>query len=71
VIAALPVSAPLATLWLTGTKVTDESLPRIASIKTLRRLDLQRTKVTEVGRQRFRAARPDVALDPLELVTPP
>lgn len=71
VIAALAEAAPLGTIWLTGTGVTDASLERIASIKTLRRLDVQRTRVTEAGRQRFRTRRPDVTLDPLELVTPP
>lgn len=71
VINGLAKEAPLSTLWLTGSSVSDESLPRIAAFRSLQRLDIQRTTVTEAGRARFRTLRPDVILDPLELVPSP
>ena len=71
VIGELSAAGSLETLWLTGTAVSDASLDPIASIKTLRRVDLQRTNVSDEGRQRFRARRPDVTLDPLQLVPAP
>jgi len=70
-LASLPAKAPLETLWLTGAQVSDRSLERIAAIKSLQRVDLQRTAVSAAGRQRFRQLRPDVTLDPLELVAAP
>jgi hypothetical protein len=71
VIAGLAEGVPLSTLWLTGSAVSDASLERIATIGPLKRLDVQRTAVTPAGRERFRARRPDVTLDPLEVVPSP
>ncbi|TVP98945.1 MAG: hypothetical protein EA381_11060 [Planctomycetaceae bacterium] len=71
VIAGLAEGVPLSTLWLTGSAISDASLERIAAIGPLKRLDVQRTAVTPAGRERFRARRPDVTLDPLELVPSP
>jgi len=68
VLSALPHAAPIETLWLTGSNVSDASIDVIGNFKSLRRLDVQRTAVTEAGRARLRMLRPDVALDPLELV---
>jgi len=68
VLAELPNAAPLETLWLTGSNVSDASIDVIANFKSLRRIDVQRTAVTEAGRARLRSLRPDIALDPLELV---
>lgn len=70
-LASLPATAPLETLWLTGSQISDRSLDRIAAIKSLQRVDLQRTAVTAAGRQRLRELRPDLTLDPLELVAAP
>lgn len=70
-LASLPASLPLETLWLTGSQVSDHSLERIAAFKHLQRVDLQRTAVTAAGRQRLRELRPDLTLDPLELVAAP
>ncbi len=70
-VASLPATVPLETLWLTGSQVSDRSLERIAAIKSLQRVDLQRTAVTAAGRQRLRQLRPDLTLDPLELVAAP
>lgn len=70
-LASVATDAPLETLWLTGTRVSDRSLERIAAIESLQRVDLQRTEVSAAGRERFRRLRPDVQLDPLELVAAP
>ncbi|QDV60925.1 hypothetical protein [Crateriforma conspicua] len=57
----------LQTAWLTGSRVGDEVLRTLESIATLRSIDVQRTRVSDGVLQRFRAARPSVALNPLEL----
>jgi len=59
------------TLWLTGSRVSDAAIAKLAAIKSLKKIDLQRTLVTDAGRQQFRSLRPDVSLDPLELVPAP
>jgi hypothetical protein len=68
VISAVPATAPLQTLWLTGSRITDASIDRIAAWRSLRRVDLQRTGVTDAGRTRLARLRPDLTIDPLELV---
>ncbi|HBJ35142.1 MAG TPA: hypothetical protein DDZ51_10385 [Planctomycetaceae bacterium] len=68
VINAVPDTAPLQTLWLTGSRISDASIDRIAAWRSLRRVDIQRTAVTDVGRARLARLRPDLIIDPLELV---
>ncbi len=68
VIIAVPDTAPLQTLWLTGSKISDASIDRIAAWRSLRRVDMQRTGVTDAGRARLARLRPDLTIDPLELV---
>ncbi len=68
VISAVPATAPLQTLWLTGSRITDASIDRIAAWRSLRRVDMQRTQVTDAGRARLARLRPDLTIDPLELV---
>lgn len=65
---AVPATAPLHTLWLTGSEITDASIDRIAAWRSLRRVDTQRTGVTDAGRARLASLRPDLTIDPLELV---
>jgi hypothetical protein len=55
------------TLWMTGTNLTDQSIDRIARMRQLQAVDLQRTKVTAAGIERLRKARPDLNINPLEL----
>lgn len=66
-IKAIPPAAPLDTLWLTGSLVSDKAIEKIASIKSLTAVDLQRTQVTEDGILRLRQLRPDLNVNPLEL----
>lgn len=68
-LAAISADAPLQTLWLTGSTISDVSIDRIIAWRSLRRVDLQRTKVTDAGRARLVSARPDLTVDPLELVS--
>lgn len=70
-LAALPDDTAIHTLWLTGSRVSDAGIAKLAAIKSLQQIDLQRTLVTDAGRQQFRSLRPDVSLDPLELVPAP
>lgn len=65
---ALPGDLPLQTLWLTGSQVSDASLAKIAAMRQLQRVDLQRTGVSDAGRKRLGNQRPDLTIDPLELV---
>jgi hypothetical protein len=53
---------------LTGSRITDASIDRIAAWRSLRRVDTQRTQVTDAGRARLARLRPDLTIDPLELV---
>jgi hypothetical protein len=71
ILVALPDDTAIHTLWLTGSRVSDAGIAKLAAIKSLRQIDLQRTLVTDAGRQRFRSLRPDVSLDPLQLVPAP
>ncbi len=57
----------LETLWLTGSLVGDEVVDVASSRQELKTIDVQRTKVTGAGLDRFRAARPGVRLNPLEV----
>lgn len=68
-LSAISADAPLQTLWLTGSRISDESIDRIAAWRSLRRVDLQRSKVTDAGRARLASLRPDLKIDPLELVS--
>ncbi len=68
---AVSPAAPLETLWLTGTQVSDASLERIAGWQSLRQVDLQRTPVTDEGLQRLKTLRPDLVVNPLQLLRQP
>lgn len=50
-------------LLIDTTEVTDQSLDRLAELRTLLRVRVVDTKVTRDGVARFRAARPDVDLE--------
>ncbi len=69
VVLALPATMPLETLWLTGSRVTDACLERIAEIRSLQQVDVQATKVTDQGLQKLKTARPDLSINPLQVVT--
>lgn len=66
-IEALPETLPIETLWLTGSKITDASIDRIIAMKSLQRVDFQRTGVSGLGLNRLIAARPDLQINPLEI----
>ena len=70
VINVLAGSRRLETLWLTGSQVSDRSIPRIASLRELQSVDLQRTKVSAAGLEQLRRSRPQLNINPLELITP-
>lgn len=66
-IVALPETLPIETLWLTGSKITDASIDRIIAMKSLQRVDFQRTGVSGIGLNRLIASRPDLQINPLEI----
>lgn len=67
---ALPADAPLETLWLTGSQVSDHAIEPIAARQQLKQIDLQQTNVSEQGLQRLRQLRPDLTINPLQLLRP-
>jgi hypothetical protein len=60
----------LRTLWATGSRLSDSSVPRIITLRSLQQLDVQRTKITNSELERIRAAFPQLQLNPLQLVSP-
>ncbi|MDF1840741.1 MAG: DUF1570 domain-containing protein [Rubripirellula sp.] len=68
VIAAVENQMGIATLYLTGTQVTDACIDGILKMRDLETVDLQRTAVTAAGLERIRTARPQLQLNPLQLV---
>ncbi|MDA8745601.1 DUF1570 domain-containing protein [Rubripirellula amarantea] len=67
---AINDDAPIETLWLTGSKVTDDSIEKIAKMKRLESVDVQRTSVSHQGLTRLKELRPRLAINPLELREP-
>ncbi|WDQ15756.1 hypothetical protein [Rhodopirellula sp. P2] len=65
VLKSIPQSA--STLWMTGTNLTDQAIDTLIALPRLKTIDLQRTKITERGLQRFRQAKPDCQLNPLNI----
>lgn len=61
----------LKTLWLTGSKISDASVPRLIQLRSLEALDVQRTAITAGGTQRIAESRRDLELNPLQLVASP
>lgn len=58
------INAPnLSVLWLTGTQVSDASIPVIASMRSLQSVDLQQTRVTGAGIGRLRSTRPKLEIN--------
>ncbi|MEP3830944.1 hypothetical protein [Rhodopirellula bahusiensis] len=57
----------VSTLWLTGTRLTDDSIASLAALPQLKTLDVQRTKITDQGLQRFRQDKPNCQLNPLNI----
>lgn len=55
----------LRTLWLTGSAITDQSLPIINRLPAIESIDLQRTQVTPRGLQTLKAAHPNWNINPL------
>lgn len=60
-------SQKIQTLWMTGTKLTGESLDKIAKMQELKSVDLQRTQVKQAGVDRLEKSRPNLQVNPLEL----
>ncbi|MEM9827320.1 MAG: hypothetical protein AAF958_12055 [Planctomycetota bacterium] len=58
---------PLEILYATGSRIGDASLEILVKVPTLKILDVQLTRVTGAALERFKASRPDVQLNPLEL----
>ena len=52
---------------MTATKVTDDSIDRIAGLRDLQAVDLQRSGVTAAGLNRLQKLRPDLSINPLEI----
>ena len=69
-VAALSSANLLGVLWMTGTSVSDDSIDVIGAMRRLESVDFQRSKVTDAGIARLRAARPDLQINPLELRSP-
>ncbi|WP_146594481.1 leucine-rich repeat domain-containing protein [Novipirellula galeiformis] len=67
VIEAIKGLQELRTLWLTKTQVSDAAMDMIESLSKLEVLDVQQTRVSEARLEKFKRARPDVKLNPLEL----
>ncbi|NND99647.1 MAG: hypothetical protein HKN47_20205, partial [Pirellulaceae bacterium] len=68
-VVALSDAHDLEVLWLTGSKVTDQSIDQIARFRKLESVDVQRTGITDAGLARLKAARPGLSINPLELRT--
>lgn len=66
-IAAIANHPHLQTLWLTGSKITDASVPTLAAIGTLQSLDVQRTQISAAALARLKTLRPDCKINPLQL----
>ena len=62
-------ASDLQVLWMTGTKVSDDSIDTIIAMRNLESVDLQRTGVTDAGIKKLKAARPDLSVNPIELRT--
>lgn len=65
VVQSIPPS--VSTLWLTGTQLTDASIDGLLKLPRLQTLDVQRTKMTDQGLQRFKRSRPECQLNPLNI----
>lgn len=61
----------LETLWLTATRVSDNSVDLISNLPALQQVDLQRSTVTEAGIEKLRLARPNLQINPLQIVAGP
>ncbi|MFG0263623.1 MAG: hypothetical protein ACF8AM_00560 [Rhodopirellula sp. JB055] len=61
----IPLS--VSTLWLTGTNLTNQAIDTLVALPRLQTLDIQRTKITEQGRQRLRQLKPNCQLNPLNI----
>ena len=57
----------LEVLWLTGSKVTDKSIPVLLKLSALQSLDVQRSEVSDAGLKTIRQQRPQLGLNPLQL----
>lgn len=70
VIASIKDAADLSVLWMTGTKISDESISIISGWKNLSSVDVQRSAITESGIRRLRESHPQIEINPLELRNP-
>ena len=66
---ALSSAADISTLWMTGTRVSDQSVEKIIAMADLESVDVQRSQVSGAGLGRLQTARPDLEINPLELRT--
>lgn len=64
-IAALVNHRRLRTLWLTGSAITDASIPILNRLPAIESIDLQRTKVTAQGLAKLKIDHPDWKINPL------
>ncbi len=55
-------------LWMTGTKITSDSVPLLLGMRSLESLDIQRTQVDSSGLERLRKSLPNISLNPLQLI---
>jgi len=69
ILQAIPPEAPVETLWLTGSQVSDASIEHLLQFSTLRQIDIQSTNMTQRGVEKMRAAFPGVKINPLEVQT--
>ena len=66
---ALSKAANISTLWMTGTRVSDQSVDKIIAMADLESVDVQRSQITGAGLGRMQSARPGLEVNPLELRT--
>lgn len=70
VVTSLRGNRQLSTLWLTGSAVTDASIETLSQIKSLKNIDVQRTKISPEGLAQLSSRRPDLTINPLQLISP-
>ncbi|MGB7323244.1 MAG: hypothetical protein WBD31_00120, partial [Rubripirellula sp.] len=68
VITAIEPVKKMSVLWMTGTQITDKSIPTISAMQELKSVDVQRTGVTAAGIASLRKAT-SADINPLELRT--
>lgn len=57
----------LRTLWLTGSTITDASIPVLSRMQSIESIDLQRSQVTDEGLAKLKISHPNWKINPLRL----